>query len=58
MLLGAEIGLTVIGLYWLIVGKVSVNKTQRLAGWPVRILGFILILPVPIALCVGFAMGS
>ena len=57
MCLGAEIGMFILGVYWLVVGKAKVGKTQQLVGLHVRMMGFILLLALPLALALGFLIG-
>lgn len=57
MLLGIEIALTLLGIYWLITGKARIDKTRELTGTHGRILGFILLLTLPLVLVLGFGMG-
>jgi hypothetical protein len=38
MCLGAEIGLFILGVYWLVTGKAKVNETQQLVGMHVRMM--------------------
>jgi hypothetical protein len=55
MIIGAEIGLLVLGVYALIVGKLPTNKKSKyvLRGWPVRLIGIIAVLPIPMSFLVA-----
>ena len=57
MILGAEIGLLLYGIYSLITGKYSVGKGRVLVGGKARILGFLCVLPLPIAFGAGIILG-
>jgi hypothetical protein len=57
MCLGAEIGMFILGVYWLVTGKAKVGKTQQLVGMHVRMMGFILLLALPLAFVLGILIG-
>ena len=57
MILGAEIGLLVYGIYTLITGKYSLGKGRFLEGGKARLLGGLCILPLPFAFGVGIILG-
>ncbi len=52
--------LALAGLVFLITGKVSGGKYWKweLRGWPARLAGMILLLPVPASFMMGFFIGS
>jgi hypothetical protein len=56
MVLGAEIGLAVMGLVALFTGKLTLSKTTVLHGIPARLLGLFCMAPVPIAFMILFAI--
>lgn len=53
----AEIIMILGGLYALIAGKLTVTRNAILYGWPARIAGIILLLPIPLVLTAGFIIG-
>jgi|APSaa5957512576_1039674.scaffolds.fasta_scaffold105489_2 hypothetical protein len=57
MILGAEIGLLVFGIYSMVTGKYSLGKGRTVEGSKARILGGICLLPFPLALAVGIVLG-
>jgi hypothetical protein len=54
-----DVGLFLGGLYFLIVGKVPPKKNAKyvVQGWPLRVMGAILMLPLPLSFLVGFVYG-
>jgi hypothetical protein len=59
MILGAEVALIVLGLYILIKGKELPNKKSKfiITGWPLRFMGIICLLPIPLSFLGGVALG-
>jgi len=57
MVLVLEIAMLVGGIVALITGKLSISRTLQLRGAPARIAGIVLLLPLPLAFAVGFAIG-
>ena len=57
MCLGAEIAMTLLGIYWLATGKAALSKTRQVQGMHARIMGAILLFTVPIAVALAIAMG-
>lgn len=53
MILGAEIGLLIFGLWSLIRGKVTVFGGRAVYGMPARLLGLLAMTPIPLAFLVG-----
>jgi hypothetical protein len=53
MILGAEIGLAIMGLLALIRGRMTVSKTKVVVGWPARLLGLLALTPLPLVLLIG-----
>ena len=49
MILGAEIGMLIVGLMSLISGKMTLSKTKVVMGTPARILGAVAMLPIPLS---------
>ena len=58
MLIGAEIGLFVYGIYVLITGKYSLGRRGFVYGTPARILGVLCLLPLPVAFGLGLIVGT
>jgi hypothetical protein len=67
MIIGAEVAMLVLGVYILIKNKALPSKKAKyvVQGWPLRCIGMIFLLPIPLttlaALVVGFlgaAMGK
>jgi hypothetical protein len=52
-----EIGMLIFGLVGLISGKLTISKKVKVVGTPARITGVILMLPLPLALALGFMLG-
>ena len=57
MLLGAEIGLFVYGVYALFAGKFSLGKGRTLEGDKARLLGGLCLVPLPLAFGIGIFLG-
>ena len=57
MLIGAEIGLLLYGIYVLITGKYALGRRGFIYGTPARILGLLCLLPLPAAIGLGFIAG-
>ena len=57
MILGAEIGLLIYGIYSLATGKYSLNKGKVLTGGKARLLGILCMLPLPLAFIAGVLLG-
>ena len=57
MILGAEIGLLVMGLWVLIKGEYPIAKGKKLRGGGARLCGVLCLLPIPVSVLVGFVMG-
>jgi len=57
MILGAEIGLTIMGLIALCRGTLSVGKNKVVTGWRARLLGGIAMFTLPMALFIGIVYG-
>jgi len=53
MCLVAEIIMLLGGLYALVAGKIKLTRGADLTGWKARIVGLILISPLPLALLTG-----
>jgi hypothetical protein len=52
------IGMAVLGIYSLATGKVKLTRSKVVSGWPARLIGVILLLPFPLTLLVGVAIGA
>jgi hypothetical protein len=48
MIIGAEVGLFLIGLYAVVTGRLSTSK-HVVQGWPARVIGIIGLSPVPLS---------
>lgn len=57
MILGAEIGLIVMGIIALVKGKLTLSKTRVVYGTPARMLAIIAFLPIPLSIVGGLAIG-
>lgn len=57
MLLGLEIGLLIYGIYALTKGQFQLGKDKILEGRYARILAILCILPLPLAVVIGFVAG-
>src|SRR5437773_1370836 len=57
MILGAEIGLLVLGIYGLTTGKLTLSKTRVVEGPAARWLAVVCMLPLPLSFVVGFVIG-
>jgi hypothetical protein len=49
MILGIEIALIVVGLIGLITGKLPLDKSHAVRGWPARLLGLVALTPIPLS---------
>jgi hypothetical protein len=56
MILGLEIGMLIVGIIALARGKFSLTKKQVVEGATARVVGFVLILPLPLAFAAGFVI--
>jgi hypothetical protein len=56
-MLCVELAMLILGLYALIAGKVSITSSLVVEGIPARIVGLLMIAPLPIAFCVGIIVG-
>jgi hypothetical protein len=56
MILGAEIGMLVLGLIALCSGKLTLSKNQVVYGTPARLLGLVALMPLPLSFAVVFAI--
>ncbi len=52
-----EVLMLIFGLIGLISGKLTISKKLKVKGTPARIAGFILIIPLPGTLLMGFLLG-
>ncbi|KJS33401.1 MAG: hypothetical protein VR64_00945 [Desulfatitalea sp. BRH_c12] len=57
MIVGAEIGLLLYGIFVLIKGQYSVGKGRNVTGRKARLLGGICLLPMPLSLVAGVGIG-
>jgi hypothetical protein len=57
MILGLEIGLLITGIYALATGKLTLSKNRVVHGPAARALGFVALLPLPLAFLIGFFLG-
>ena len=57
MIIGAEIGLLIYGIYVLIKGEYSLGKGKKLRGGAARLCGGLCLAPIPIMFIIGFIMG-
>ena len=57
MILGAEVGLLIYGIYVLITGKYSLGRKRFVYGTSARILGALCVLPLPLVMIIGFFLG-
>lgn len=57
MILGAEIGLLIMGIYAVVTGKMTLSKTRVIRGTPARALGVVAILPLPLSFAIGLIVG-
>jgi hypothetical protein len=53
MILGAEIGMIVIGIIALVKGKLTLSKKKVVYGTPARFLAIITFMPLPTAFVIG-----
>lgn len=58
MILGAEIGLCIYGLYALIQGRLNLWTGRDLEGTPARVLGAVAMVPIVLAFVVGLVLGA
>jgi hypothetical protein len=52
MILGAEIGLIIMGIIALTKGKLQLTKTKCIYGTPARLLALIALLPIPLSIVI------
>lgn len=57
MILGAEIGLIIFGIYAMVTGKLTLTKTHIVRGTAARLIAVIALLPLPLSLAVVFTVG-
>ena len=57
MIIGAEIGLLIMGIIALCTGKMSMGGGKEVLGWKARLIGFIALLPFTLAFAIGFVGG-
>ena len=57
MILGAEIGLLIMGIYALATGKLTLTKRRVVRGTRARLLAIIALLPIPITVLLGMILG-
>jgi hypothetical protein len=57
MILGAELGLLIYGIYVLIKGQYSLGKGKKVIGRRARILGAVCLIPIPLSMIMGFVIG-
>jgi len=57
MILGAELGILLFGLYVLFSGKYNLGKGRVLTGAKARLLGVLCLLPIPLAFAAGVLAG-
>jgi hypothetical protein len=57
MVCGLHIFLIVAGIYALVAGKLPLSQNKVAVGWPVRVAGVIFLLPLPVLMLIGFAIG-
>jgi hypothetical protein len=53
----AEIGMLIFGIIALVTGKFSLTRSRVVQGTAARIVGAVLVLPLPLGLLVGVVMG-
>lgn len=57
MILGAEIGMIIMGLIAIFSGKFSLTKNRVVYGMLARLLGVLWLLPIPLSMLVGIVVG-
>jgi hypothetical protein len=57
MIVGAELGLLLYGIFVLIKGQYSMGKGRKVTGRQARLLGGICLVPMPLSLIAGFVIG-
>ena len=57
MVLGAEIGMIIFGIYALITGKLTLTKNRIVRGTAARLIAVIALLPLPLTLAIGLIVG-
>ena len=57
MILGGQIALLLIGICVVVVGRFPLSRGKTVKGAKARLLGIMCLLPIPLALSVGFAIG-
>src|SRR5690349_8225720 len=57
MILVLEIAMLVWGIIALVKGKLKISKTKEVRGAKARLLGVVLVLPLPLAMMAGFVIG-
>lgn len=56
MILGAELGLLIYGIYVLIKGQYSLGKGKKVFGTQARILGGVCLVPMPLSVIMGIVV--
>jgi hypothetical protein len=57
MIIGAEIGMLIYGLFALVKGEFGLGKEKKIYGLPARLCALICLAPLPLRFCGGFAYG-
>jgi len=57
MILGAEIGLLIMGIMAMSQGKLVLTKKRVVFGTPARLLAIVTFLPLPVSFVLGFLLG-
>ncbi len=57
MILGAEIGMFIMGVIALVKGKLTLTKNKVVEGTAARLLAIVLMMPIPVAFTVGLIWG-
>jgi Na+/H+-dicarboxylate symporter len=47
----------IFGILALVKGEFSLTRDRVVDGWPARIIGIVLMIPMPLGFCIGFAIG-
>jgi hypothetical protein len=57
MILGAEIGMLIVGIMALVQGRLPLTKTREVRGLPARLLAIVALLPLPLSFVGGLLLG-
>jgi hypothetical protein len=57
MILGLEIGMLIAGILALIKGKFTLTKNRVVEGAMARVIGLVMVLPIPLAIAAGVMVG-